>query len=483
MRKRVCLLTAAAIILAMLTGGNFAGTSAEGTAELPKESRVGFYLDTVITLTAYTDRPELLEKGLELCGEYEKMFSRTIEGSDIWQINHAGGNTVTVSPETAEILQTAVRVSELSGGAFDITVAPASTLWDFTSGEQKIPAEEELAAAAQKIDYRKIRIEGNDVTLPEGMMIDLGGIAKGYIADAVKKHLEGEGIRSAILSFGGNIVAIGMKPDGSAWKVGIQDIDEPTGNTMMVSLNYGGSTVTSGIYERGFTVDGVTYHHILSSETGWPVQNELASVTIFSESSMMGDALSTAAFALGTEKGAQLIERQDGAEALFIARDRSASGTSGVSRYLAEGTSYTLIAAPEKENKERAAEPEAESENPVLQIQVRETDPAPGYILIQEENRMGFLPLPTEGERIQEILQKHEDGTEWRNVIRMTPEGFCMIESDCEGHDCIAEGEVTLENMRDRILWNMVICAPHRLTLSLYTPAEAEELSRRWSGY
>ena len=453
----------------------------ESSAGMPKESRVGFYLDTVITLTAYTDRPELLEKGLELCGEYEQKLSRTIEGSDVWQINHAEGKTVTVSGETAEILRTAVQVGELSGGAFDITVAPASTLWNFTSGEQKIPSEEELAEAAKKIDYTKIRINGNDVTLPEGMMIDLGGIAKGYIADAVKKYLEEAGIRSAILSFGGNIVSIGLKPDGSPWKVGIQDIDEPTGTTMMVSLNYGGSTVTSGIYERGFTVDGVTYHHILSSETGWPVQNELASVTIFSDSSMMGDALSTAVFALGTEKGAQLIESLDGTEALFIARDRSASGTSGIGQYMAEGAEYTLI--PVQEKNDGTAGTEEESEPLVLQIQVRETDPAPGYILLQGESSMGFIPLPTEGEKTQVILQKHEDGSEWRNVIRMTPEGFCMTESDCEGHDCIEEGEVTLENMRDRLLMNMVICAPHRLTLSLYTPEEAAEISRQWLGY
>ena len=108
-------------------------------SELPKETRVGFFLDTVITLTAYTDKPELLEQGLELCGEYEKMLSRTIEGSDVWRINHAEGKTVTVSTETAEILRTAVEVGKLSGGAFDITIAPVSVLWDFNSGEKKIP--------------------------------------------------------------------------------------------------------------------------------------------------------------------------------------------------------------------------------------------------------------------------------------------------------------------------------------------------------
>jgi thiamine biosynthesis lipoprotein len=167
-------------------------------------------------------------------------------------------------------------------------------------------------------------------------MIDLGGIAKGYIADAVKDYLEDRGVKSAVLSFGGNIVTIGLKPDGSPWKVGIQDIDKPTGEYMLVALNFGGSTVTSGIYERGFEANGVYYHHILDPGTGWPVQNELASVTIFSDSSMWGDALATAAFSLGTEAGTKLIENIEGVEAVFIARDRSVSATSGAGKYLVQ---------------------------------------------------------------------------------------------------------------------------------------------------
>jgi len=457
-----------AITIMILTLSGCANQQGKAS-DVQKQTKVGYYLDTVITLTAYTDRPELLEKGLEYCGEYEKMLSRTVEGSDVWNINHAEGKTVTVSDETAEILRTAIEISEKSGGAFDITIAPVSVLWDFTSGSQVIPEEAAIEQAVRLVDYRQIRIDGNSVTLPAGMKLDLGGIAKGYIADAVKAKLEAAGITSAILSFGGNIVAIGMKPDGSPWKVGIQDIDEPTGTTMMVSLNYGGSTVTSGIYERGFTVDGITFHHILSSENGWPIQNELASVTIFSDSSMLGDALSTAVFALGTEKGSRLIESMDGVEALFIRRDRSAAGTSGLGKYMTDGESWETL--------------EQTDEPLILQIQVRESDPAPGYILIQSANSEGFLPLPTEGKETRTIRQKLEDGSEWLNVIRMTPEGFCMIEADCEGHDCIAEGEVTLENMKDRLLWNMVICAPHRLTLSLYTKEEAVQISRQWLGY
>ena len=302
--------------------------------ELPKLSEVGFYLDTVIILTAYTDDDQVLKDAMEECSRYEKLLSATIEGSDVWRINHADGQPVEVSDDTMEVLRCAVRIAELSGGAFDVTIAPVSSIWDFTSGEAVLPDAEKIARAAKLVDYTKLELEGNTVRLPAGMMIDPGGIAKGYIADSVKAWLMDKGVRHAILSFGGNVVGIGTKPDGSDWKVGIQDIDKATGEYMLVSRNNGGSTVTSGIYERGFDLDGVRYHHLLSTETGWPVQNELASVTIFSDSSMLGDALSTTAFVLGTEEGIRLIESLEGIEALFIARDRTVTMTSGAEEYL-----------------------------------------------------------------------------------------------------------------------------------------------------
>ena len=302
--------------------------------ELPKLSEVGFYLDTVIIMTAYADDDQVLKDAMEECSRYEKLLSATIEGSDIWRINHADGQPVEVSDDTMEVLRCAVRISELSGGAFDITIAPVSSIWDFTSGEAVLPDAEEIARAAELVDYTKLELDGNTVRLPAGMMVDPGGIAKGYIADSVKAWLIDKGVKHAILSFGGNVVGIGTKPDGSDWKVGIQDIDKATGEYMLVSRNRGSSTVTSGIYERGFDLDGIRYHHLLSTETGWPVQNELASVTIFSDSSMLGDALSTTAFVLGTEEGTRLIESLEGIEALFIARDRTVTMTSGAEKYL-----------------------------------------------------------------------------------------------------------------------------------------------------
>ncbi|MGX8707006.1 MAG: FAD:protein FMN transferase [bacterium] len=324
--KRLCIFFVLLMILSILPG----------CAAVEKKSSVGFYLDTVITLTAYVNDQSVLEDALKECGRYERLLSRTIEGSDVWKLNHADGQPVDVSDDTLAILDAARQVSEYSDGAFDVTIAPVSTMWDFTSGAAVVPDAEKIEAAAALVDYTKIIVDGHSVTLPAGMMIDFGGIAKGYIADAVKGYLYDRGVRSAILSFGGNIVAIGEKPDGSPWKVGIQDIDQPTGAYMLVALNRGGSTVTSGIYERGFEADGVYYHHILDAKTGWPVQNELASVTIFSESSMWGDALATAAFALGTEKGMALIESLDGIEAAFIARDRAVTYTSGAGEYMVE---------------------------------------------------------------------------------------------------------------------------------------------------
>ena len=324
---------ALALVLILACALNLVGCA---SAQPKKQTAVGFYLDTVITLTAYVDDATVLNDALAECGRYEQLLSRTVEGSDVWRINHAGGQPVEVSNETLEILDVARQVSECSGGMFDVTIAPVSTMWDFTSGAAVVPEADAIAEAATLVDYTKVKTDDGLVALPEGMMIDLGGIAKGYIADAVKGYLAERGVESAVLSFGGNIVTIGLKPDGSPWKVGIQDIDKPTGEYMLVSLNYGGSTVTSGIYERGFESGGVYYHHILDPNSGWPVQNELASVTIFSDSSMWGDALATAAFSLGTEAGTRLIEGIDGVEAVFIARDRSVSATSGAGKYLAQ---------------------------------------------------------------------------------------------------------------------------------------------------
>ncbi len=308
----------------------------EATPSTPpqRQSAIAFYLDTVLTLSADGVEQSELADILSHCAEYEAILSKTIEGSDVWRINHANGEPTKVSKHTIAVLNVAQDISARSQGAFDVTIAPASALWDFKSEQPTLPDEQALSDAAALVDYTKLVIEGDMVTLPAGMMIDLGGIAKGYIADEIAALCKSRGIISGLLNFGGNVVTLGVKPDGKPWNVGLQDPDEPTGAYMAAVAVENSSVVTSGIYERGFDLNGVRYHHLLLPSTGWPVQNELASVTILTKSSMLADALSTSCFVLGEEAGKEFLKQFPDTEAIFIHRDRTIRATEGAAALL-----------------------------------------------------------------------------------------------------------------------------------------------------
>ncbi len=299
-----------------------------GIKNQKSDSAIGYYFDTVVTLTGFS-APDVLEDALTECGRYEKLLSRTVEGSDVWNVNHAHGRPVEVSADTIEVLNLAIKISAASGGVFDVTVAPASELWNFKAAEPSVPDAGALAAAAERIDYTKIDISGNKVTLQDGMALDLGGIAKGFIADRIGEYLQRRGVGCAVLNFGGNIVTLGHKPDGSEWSIGIQDPRGETGKYLTEVKISGGAAVTSGTYERGFELGGVRYHHILDTGTGWPVQNGLVSLTVFAGSSALADALSTACFVLGIEKGSILLAEYD-AEGIFVTDNYELILTDGV---------------------------------------------------------------------------------------------------------------------------------------------------------
>ena len=287
----------------------------------------GMLLDTLVSISLYDTRDAaLLEDCMRQIEAYEALFSRTREGSDVWRINHAQGEPVTVSPETAELIRSGLKMGELSDGAFDITIAPLSVLWDFAAGV--IPPEESLAASAKSVDYRLVETQGNTVRLPGGMALDLGGIAKGYIADRLAETLRARQAGGAIIDLGGNIVALGSKK-GEDWVIGIRDPRVPGSLSAKVRVR-DQSVVTSGIYERSFEKDGILYHHLLDPATGQPVHNGLASVTIVSPDSLRGDALSTACFILGPQDGMALVESLDGVEALFITEDGLLTASSGL---------------------------------------------------------------------------------------------------------------------------------------------------------
>ena len=301
-------------------------------AEATKQSRVVFYFDTVVTVTVYTDDNELLSQMEEECMRYENMLSKTVEGSDVWNINHSAGSRVPVSEETRSLILKALEFSRLSDGRFDISIEPCVSLWDFTSEDRGVlPDADELAAAAAKVDWTKIDVNEDGVLIPEGMSIDLGAIAKGYISDRIADFLVAGGVESALLNVGGNVRTVGSKPDGSDWRIGIQDPEGVRDQSIVGVLSLSNNAVvTSGIYERGFTLDGVVYHHILDPKTGWSVQNELAGVSIVTAEACTADALSTTIFAMGLEEGHQFIEALEGVDAIFVTRDGDISWTSGL---------------------------------------------------------------------------------------------------------------------------------------------------------
>ena len=283
----------------------------------------GLYFDTIVNIRIWGAKDDsVLKKCEALCQHYENLFSRTIETSDVSRINQADGAPVTVDPETAELIRIGLDYGTLSDGAFDITIAPLSILWNFGHNEGQIPSPAAIEEAKSHVNYQNVKVSGNTVQLlDKRAAIDLGAIAKGYIADQLKICLEEAGIEHGLISLGGNTLAIGEKPNGTPFKIGVQKPFAEQ-NEVLTSLNLvDQSVVSSGTYERYFKKDGTLYHHLLDPTTGYPYENGLQQVTILSEKSVDGDALSTTCFALGLEKGSRLIESLDGVRAIFVTED------------------------------------------------------------------------------------------------------------------------------------------------------------------
>lgn len=301
------------------------GCSSAEKSDDKSGDKTDFILNTVCQIKIYNEdnsektADELIDEAFDLCREYENTLSRTIEGSDVYKINHAGGASVEVSASTIEVINKAEYFSSISDGAFDITIAPLSILWDFQGENPTVPPDDEIKNLLNDVDYTAVKIDGNTITLtnPEAE-IDLGGIAKGYIADKTAEYLSANGVTSATINLGGNVFALGSKTDGTDFNIGIQDPASTDGSIIGYVSVSNKSLVTSGSYERYFIQDGKKYHHILDPKTGYPVENGLTAVSIISDKSVDGDGLSTTCFVLGLDKGMELINSIDGVEAVFI---------------------------------------------------------------------------------------------------------------------------------------------------------------------
>lgn len=308
------------VLVASLAATLLAGCSSVSNTPI---SRTTTFFDTVITIHIYDkNSEEILESCIKKCEEYEEKFSRTLEGSEIYRLNHAGGAAMELSDDTVELIQLGLKYSELSQGRFDITVAPLSSLWDFKNNTGTIPSEESISEALPLIDYRNVRVEGNTVQLLNpNASIDLGGVAKGYIADKLKSYMKEQGVSHALIDLGGNVLAIGSKPDGSAYNIGIQKPFAETGEAISSVKIKDQAVVTSGNYQRYFEVDGKIYHHILDPKTGYPYDNHLQSVTVICDSSSDADGLSTTLFSMGLSEGMEYVNSISTAEAVFITDD------------------------------------------------------------------------------------------------------------------------------------------------------------------
>ena len=309
------------------TSGPTTTETAAATAQEPQE-RSFFAFDTIVTLECYCS-PELMDRVVERCGYFEQRLSRTLEGSDVWNINHAGGVPVEVAPETAGLISRSLEYCERSGGLLDITIGAVSGLWDFKEGIR--PDDAAIAEAVKHVDYRKVHVDGNTVRLDDpAAAIDLGGTAKGYIADDLARMLREGGCESGLINLGGNVYALGKKPDGSDWNVGVQDPNGTTRQSIIAKLPCADtSVVTSGLYERQFTQDGTLYYHILDPRTGYPVETDLASSSVACPSSLDGDAYATWLFLLGHDKALELVESTPGMEALLVDADGVITMSSG----------------------------------------------------------------------------------------------------------------------------------------------------------
>lgn len=342
MIKKIFCLAAACLLIPVFSITGCQKLSQEFSGQNQPVSRSDFLLNTFVTISLYdTDDTSILDQCMTICKDYENLFSTTIETSEIYRLNHRSPDqqTFTLSDDTAALLKKGLEYCELSEGAFDITVEPLTSLWDFTGENPVVPDAEQIQEAASRVGYRNLRLEGNTLTfLSPDTTIDLGGIAKGYIADRIRDYLLDSGVESAIINLGGNVLCIGERPDGTAFHIGLQKPFADRSETFETLAIHDMSVVASGVYERYFIQDGVNYHHLLNPATGYPYDNGLISVTILSEDSVDGDGLSTTCFALGLEDGIALLDSMEHVWGIFITDDYEVHYSSGAEEFLLKGS-------------------------------------------------------------------------------------------------------------------------------------------------
>ena len=310
----------------------------ENTAE--EYTRTVFAMDTVMGLKIYSEHGgDALEQAENEIKRIDNLLDRGNENSEIYKINKDKSSNI--SKETAEVISTALSVSEETNGAFDITIAPIVDLWGFYGNEFRVPSEDEIQSTLKSVGYEQVRLDGSNISIPDNVYIDLGGIGKGYASDMVAKVLRKNNISSAIISLGGNVYTIGKKADGSLWTIGIADPFNSSQHIGTIKVR-DKAVITSGGYQRYFEKDGMIYHHIIDPKTGMSADSGLASVTIISDNGIQADGLSTALFIMGLDKSTDFWRKNSNFEAIFVGNDGSIYITDGIADKFESNTKYTI---------------------------------------------------------------------------------------------------------------------------------------------
>lgn len=301
------------------------------TSDEPMETEI-FAMDTFIQLRIWGEAEQLTAVA-DLIRELDRSFNVHSEGSEIFALNR--DKNANLSPFAVELLNAAVSYSRTTDGAFDPTVFPVVEQWKEAADAVPVP---EL----KSVGFENIVITGQVAKLENGASLDLGGIAKGFAAQKSIELLQQAGVETALLSLGGNVQTLGAKPDGSKWAVGIADPDAPSEHAAVVEFEGSMALVTSGGYQRYYEIGAERYHHIIDPKTGFPAENELASVTILAKNGTMADAYSTALFVMGLEQAVDFWRHQTDFEAVFILKDGSLLATEGAAPMLAQ-CEFTVI--------------------------------------------------------------------------------------------------------------------------------------------
>lgn len=330
-KKTKSILPALLVILIVLGAGfflfNYIEPKMNTIGKIKKVEQETFKLGTIVRITLYGTDEELLNRcmteAMSEISSYENLFSANIPSSDISMVNSKVSGDIYVNRATASIMHDAIGFARMTEGAFDPTIGSVVSLWKIGTDYAKVPDKKDIAEALKTVDYTKISVKENKIAKGKWQKIDLGAIAKGWIADRICDRLRERGVNSAIVDLGGNIAVIGKSQKHTAWRLGIQHPSKPRGEYFAAIEAEDTSLVTSGAYERFFEENGVRYHHIFDPKTGRPAESDLASVTVVSKNSAKADALSTALFVMGYDKSVSFLaqDKYSDIDVIFVQKD------------------------------------------------------------------------------------------------------------------------------------------------------------------